>query len=183
MTVKKTTSRLPDKFQETFSKNFDTAGPSKHLSWRHLEDVLIKMNIFTLDEYILQKTPSRRLKSKSIYSSWLYVFETSSRRFQDVFKKTSRRSCQDVFKTSCEIVFKTSSRRFQDVFNTSSKRFQDVFKAYYQLKLFLVTQFQDVFETHSKRFWDILLRQKSTGGLPRSHSEKFMVSVQNSQEW
>ena len=46
---------------------------------------------------------------------------------------------------------------------------QDVFKTYYQVKLFLVTQFQDVFETYSKRFWDVLLRRLSTGGLPRSH--------------
>ena len=52
---------------------------------------------------------------------------------------------------------------------TSSRHLEDVFKTYYQVKLFMVTQFQDVFETYSKRFWDVLLRRLSTGGLPRSH--------------
>ena len=89
-------------------------------SWRRLsssssEDVLIKMNMFAL-ALRLQKTSW----SRPIYSSWLYVFKTSSRRFQDVFK------------TSCKNVFKTSSRRLQDVFKTSSrrleKRLQDIFK-------------------------------------------------------
>ena len=89
----------------------------------------------------LQKTSSRRLDqdeyvrlsltssedvfktswSRPIYSSWPYVFKTSSRRFQDVFKTSSRRF-QDVFKTSCKNVFKTSSRRLQDVLKTSSRR-------------------------------------------------------------
>ena len=83
----------------------------------------------------LQKTSSRRLDqdeyvrlsltssedvfktswSRPIYSSWLYVFKTSSRRFQDVFK------------TSCKNVFKTSSRRLQDILKTSCK---DVFKTF-----------------------------------------------------
>ena len=68
----------------------------------------------------------------------------------------------------------TSSRRLgQDQYirlgHTSSRRLQDVFKTYYQVKVFLVTQFQDIFETYSKRFWDVLLRRLSTGGLPRSH--------------
>ena len=49
--------------------------------------------------------------SKPIYSSWPYVFKTSSRRFQHVFK------------TSCKSVFKTSSRRLPKM---SSKRFWDV---------------------------------------------------------
>ena len=69
---------------------------------------------------------------------------------------------------------KTSSRRLhQDqhirLGHTSSKRLEDVFKTYYQVKLFLVTQFQDIFETYSKCFWDVLLRRLSTGVLPRSH--------------
>ena len=59
--------------------------------------------------------------SRPIYSSWLYVFKTSSRRFQDVFK------------TSCKNVFKTSSRRLQDVLQ---RYLQDVFKTYHQVKLF-----------------------------------------------
>ena len=86
---------------------------------------------------------------------------------------------EDVLKTSLVLVFK---RRLQDVLiktnifallirlqKTSSRHLQDVFKTYYQVKLFLVTQFQDVFKTYTKRFWDVLLRRLSTGGLPRSH--------------
>ena len=66
--------------------------PSKHSSWwRHLEDV------FRLR---LQKTSW----SRPIYSSWSYVFKTSSRRFEDVFKQSSRR------------LGKKSSRHLQDVF-------------------------------------------------------------------
>ena len=93
-------------------------------------------------------TSSRRLHQ----DQHIRLGHMSSRRLQDIFKTSSRR-LQDVFKMS--------SRRLQDI--------QDVFKTYYQVKLFLVTQFQDVFETYSKRFWDVLLRRLSTGGLPRSH--------------
>ena len=60
----------------------------------------------------------------------------------------------------------TSSRHLQNVLQ---RCLQEVFKTYYQVKLFFVTQFQDVFETYSKRFWDVLLRRLSTGGLPKSH--------------
>ena len=117
-------------------------------SWRRLsssssEDVLIKTNMFAL-ALRLQKTSW----SRPIYSSWLYVFKTSSRRFQDVFKTSSRRLAkmssrrfQDVFKTSCKNVFKTSSRRLQDVLKTSSKRLQDVLK--------------NVFKTSSRRLQDV----------------------------
>ena len=105
--------------------------------------------------------------SRPIYSSWSYVFKTSSRRFQHVFKtssrrlaKTSSRHLQDVFKTSSRRLAKTSSRRLQDVLKTSSRYLQDdlqrclqdVFKTYHRVNLFLVTRFQDVFETFSKRF-------------------------------
>ena len=92
------------------------------------------------DEYIrLSHTSSEDVFktswSRPIYSSWPYVFKTSSRRFQDVFK------------TSCKNVFKTSSRRLQDVLKTSSRHLQDVlqrylqdvFKTYHQVKLFLLT--------------------------------------------
>ena len=88
----------------------------------------------------LQKTSSRRLHqdeyvrlsltssedvfktswSRPIYSSWLYVFKTFSRCFEDVFK------------TSCKKVFKTCSRRLQDVLRTSSKRLQDVLKNFFK---------------------------------------------------
>ena len=89
------------------------------------------------------------------------------------------RRLEDSLKTSFVFVFR---RLLQYVFiktnifallirlqKTSSRHLQDVFKTYYQVKLFLVTQFQDVFKTYSKRFWDVLLRRLSTGGLPRSH--------------
>ena len=79
-------------------------------SWRSLsssssEDVLIKTNMFAL-ALRLQKTSW----SRPIYSSWPYVFKTSSRRLQDIFK-TSSRHLQDVFKTSCKDIFKMFSRR------------------------------------------------------------------------
>ena len=69
---------------------------------RPLEDALIKTNIFTL-VIPLQKTSW----SRPIYSCRLYVFKTSLRRFQDVFKMF----CQDVLKTY--------SRRLRDIFKTS----------------------------------------------------------------
>ena len=64
---------------------------------------------------------------------------------------------EDVLKTSFVFVFKTSSRRLdQDEYVrlslTSSRLLQDVFKTYYRVKVFLVTQFQDIFETYSERF-------------------------------
>ena len=72
-------------------------------SSRRLQDVLIKTNMFAL-ALRLQKTSW----SRPIYSSWPYVFKTSSRHLQDVFK-TSR--LQDIFKTSCKDIFKTFPRR------------------------------------------------------------------------
>ena len=86
--------------------------------------------------------------SRRIYSPYSYVFR---RRLEDVLIKTN--------------IFALLIR----LQKTSSRHLQDVFKTYYQVKLFLVTQFQDVFKTYSKRFWDVLLRRLSTGGLPRSH--------------
>ena len=89
-------------------------GPSKHSSWwRRLEDFLKMSFFFVFRGRICSPQPHvfrRRLEdvfktswSRPIYSSWLYVFKTSSRRFQGVFK------------TSCKKVFKPSSRRLQDV--------------------------------------------------------------------
>ena len=119
--------------------------PSKHSSWwrrlndvfktsfvfvfrRRLQDVLIKTNMFTL-ALRLQKTSW----SRPIYSSWPYVFKTSSRRLA----KMSSRHLQDVFKTF--------SRRFQDVFKTS---WQDVFKTSWDV---FKTSFINVFKTSSRR--------------------------------
>ena len=83
---------------------------------RRLQDVLIKTNMFVL-ALRLQKTSW----SRPIYSSWLYVFKTSSRCLQDVFKTSSRR------------LAKTSSRHLQDVLQGC---LQDVLKTYHQVKLF-----------------------------------------------
>ena len=70
--------------------------------------------------------------SRPIYSSWLYVFKTFSRCFEDVLQK------------GLQNMFKTSSRRFEDVFKTSSRRLekllQDIIKTYHQVKLFLLTR-------------------------------------------
>ena len=106
--------------------------------------------------------------SKPIHWSWSYVFKTSSRRFQDVFKTSSRRLAktfsrrfQDVSKTSCKNVFKTSSRRLQNVLKASSRRLQDIvktsckyqdaFNTYHQNKLFLLTRLRDVLNTFLRR--------------------------------
>ena len=109
------------------------------------------------------------------YSSWLYVFKTSSRRFQDVFKTSSRRvkmsfrhpqkvllrRLQDIFKTSSRGLTKASSRHLQDVLQ---RCLQDFFNTYHQVKLFLLTCFQDVFETYSKHSWHLLERRLSAEG-------------------
>ena len=139
--------------------------------------------------------------SGSIYSSWPYVFKTSSRRHHDIFKI----SCQDVLKTSSRRLAKTSSRRFvktssknlqdvfktfwrclQDVFKTSSRRLlqrylQDVFKVYHQVKLCLLTRLREVFNTFLRCSFPktVIYRGICLGN---TTSEKFMVSVQNLQE-
>ena len=129
-------------------------------SWRRLDQ----------DEYVcLSLTSSEDVFktswSRPIYSSWLYVFKTSSRRFQDVFK------------TSCKNVFKTSSRRLQDVLQ---RYLQDVFKTYHQVKLFLLTNLRDVFNTFLRRTAKTVIYRRICLG---HTSEKFMVSVQNLPEW
>ena len=168
--------------------------PSKHSSWwrrlkdvlktsfvfvfkRRLQDVLVKTNIFVLSIRLQDvfKTFSRRLQD---------VFKTFSRRLQDIFKT----SCQDVFKTSCKNVFKTSSRRLQDVFKTSSRRLantswrhlQDVLKTYHQVKLFLLTSLWEVFNMFVRRTAKTIVYRRIHLG---HTSEKFMVTVQNLQEW
>ena len=92
-----------------------------------------------------------RLDEEVLNTSFVLVFKTSSRRFdqgeyvrlsltssEDVLVKTIifvlAIRLQDVFKKSCKNVFKTSSRRLQDILKTSSRRlakissrrFQDV---------------------------------------------------------
>ena len=69
-------------------------------SSRRLQDVLIKTNMFAL-ALRLQKTSW----SRPIYLSWPYVFKTSSRRFQEVFKTSSRHlakmSSRRIIKLKC----------------------------------------------------------------------------------
>ena len=134
------------------------------------------------DEYIcLSHTSSEDVFktswSRPIYSSWPYVFKTSSRRFEDVFK------------TSCKNVFKTYSRRLQDVLKMSLRRLADllqrylegVFNTYHQFKLFLLTSLRDLFSTFLRLLQRrlVIYRRICLGHT----SEKFMVSVQNLQEW
>ena len=96
------------------------------LLWRRVEDVL-KTNVCwdKSSEDVFKMSWSR-----PIYSSWSYVFKTSSRRFQDFFKTSSRRLAitslrrlQNFFKMFCKNVFKTFSKRLQDLFKISSGRF------------------------------------------------------------
>ena len=90
---------------------------------------------------------------------------TSSRRFQDVFKtsstrlvKTSSRLLQDIFKAFCQDIFKTSSRRLQDVLVKTNIfvlaiRLQDVSKT--SCQDVLQKRLQDIFKTSSRRLQDI----------------------------
>ena len=111
--------------------------------------VLMKMSLKPLDqdEYIhLSHTSSKDIFktscSRPIYSSWSYVFKTSSRRLQDILPRCLQtfprrlqdflqEHLQDICKTfsrrSVKIVCKTSSRSFQDIFKRSSN---DVFKRF-----------------------------------------------------
>ena len=191
---------LCQKAFKTFQANIRLDEDVLKTSWRRLsslssEDVLIKTNMFAL-ALRLQKTSW----SRPIYSSWPYVFKTSSRRLA----KMSSRRFQDVFKTSCKNVFKTSSRRLQDVLKTSSKRLQDVlknvfktssrrlqdvlqrylqdvFKTYHQVKLFLLTRLREVLNTFLRHsFLKTVIYRRIC--LSKTTSEIFMVSVQNSLE-
>ena len=108
-----------------------------------LQDVLMKTNISLLT-YVFRRGLQDVFKmswSRPIYSSCPYVFKTSSRRFQDVFK------------TSCKNVFKTSSRRLQDVFKTSSRHLQDVLPR--RLQNVFKTSRKYVLKTSSRRFEDV----------------------------
>ena len=83
--------------------------PSKHSSWwSRLEDEYILINHTSSEDVFKTSWPRR------IYLAYPYVFKS----LQDVFKTSSRR-LQNVFKKSRKYVLKTSSRRFKDV--SSSK--------------------------------------------------------------
>ena len=140
-------------------------------SWRRLlswssEDVLIKINIFTL-ALRLQKTSSRRLQgllvNTNIFVSAIClqnVFKTFSRclqdasqkRLQDILKTYSRhlqgilpKIFQDVFKASSSRLAKTSSIHPQDALKTFWRRLHDVFKTSpRRLAKISLRRFQDV---------------------------------------
>ena len=149
---------------------------------RHLQDILIKTNIFAL-VMRLQKTSSRRL-SKDQY---IRLGHTSSKRLQDVFP----RCLQDVFQTktsfSCKKIFKTSSRHLREIFEKSSRRpakmssrrFRDVSSSYSVLVIKFSRCLQDAFTTFLRRTAKTVIYRKICLG---HTSEKFMVSVQNLQE-
>ena len=110
--------------------------------WRRLEDVFNSTN-FCLPR-ILQdvfKTYSRRVCKKS----W--------RRFENVFKKMSRKSLENILNTSCKDALKMFWRRLENIFrrilaNTSWKRLEDVLKTSWKKKNCYV---ENVFETSSRR--------------------------------
>ena len=81
-------------------------------SYRRLQDVLIKTNMFALT-FRLQKTSW----SRPIHLPWLYVFKTSSRRFV----KTFSRHLQDVFKTYHQVKLFLLTRLWE-AFNTFLRR-------------------------------------------------------------
>ena len=133
-------------------------------SWRRFE------HVFHLR---FQKASTRQLGQ----DQYIRLCHTSSRRLQDIFKTSLRRlktSCQNVF--NCfedvylflsaiwKLVKHRSSRLFEEVFKTFSRHLQDVlqrylqdiFKAYHQAKLFLLT----VFEKYSTRFWEVLFQRR-----------------------
>ena len=84
--------------------------------------------------------------------------------FQDVFKTSSRRTCN----TSSRNVFKTSSRRFQDHF---ARRLQDIFKTSYKTKnVTLKTSsrcLQDV-STKTNICWDGSSQLSETNGIRKN---------------
>ena len=109
-----------------------------------------------------------------IYSSWPYVFKTSSRHFQNVFKTSSRR----LAKTSSRRLGKASSRTLQDVLQIY---LQDVFKAYHQVKLFLLTRLWEVFNMFLRCSFPKTVIYIGIC-LGNTTCEKFLVSIQNLQE-
>ena len=138
-------------------KNMFILFPSKHSPWwRRLEDAF---------RLLLQKTSSTRPLDQH---QNIHLGHTSSRRLQNIFKTSSRPRLQGA--RYLEDVFKTSSRRLAKL---SSRHLQDVFNVYHLVKLFLLTRLQDV----------ILRRWLDNKNCLGHTSGKFVVSVQNFQEW
>ena len=145
--------------------------------WTHLED------FFCLR---LQKTLSRRLHKAKLFALASRLQKTSSRRLgQDEYIRlghTSSRHLQEVFKTSSkrlkkrlQDIFKTSSRHLQDVLQ---KYLQDVFKMYYQVKLFLSTRLWEAFNMFLRHSFPNTVIYRGIC-LSNTTSNKFMVSIPN----
>ena len=97
------------------SSNFDTFR-SKHSSWwRRLKDVLMTSFVFVFRRRL--QDVFKTSWSRPIYSSWLYVFKTTSRRLA----KTSSRHLQDVFKTYHQVKLFLLTRLWE-TFNTFLRR-------------------------------------------------------------
>ena len=118
-----------------------------------------------------------RTSSEDVFQTswlfWSYVFKTSWRRFQDIFE-ASLRHLQDVLPRRLEDFFKRSSRR---VAKMSARHLQDVFKAYH---LLLLARLRNLFNTFLRRSGKAIIYRKICLG---HTSKKFMVRVQNFQEW
>ena len=97
-------------------------------SWRRLQGVLIKTNMFAL-ALRLQKTSLRRLRNVLVKTN-IFILAI---RLQDVFKRFSRR-LQNIFMMSSRRLTRMSSRRFRDVFKMPWRCLQHFFKTYYQVK-------------------------------------------------
>ena len=139
------------------------------MSWRRLEDV------FRLH---LQKTSSRSLQDvlirMNMFALALRLQKTTWRGLQGVLVKTN------IFVLAIRLqdVIKTFWRRLQDVLQWY---FKDVFKAYHEVKLFLLTRFWEVFNTFLTRSFPKTVIYRGIR-LGNTTSAKFMVSVQNLQE-
>ena len=111
-------------FQEVFKAQ---SRPLAKMSWRHLQNVFkafwkcIQDVLKTFSRHLLQdkyiclihtfsEDVFKTSWSRPIYSSWSYIFKTSSRCFQEVFKTSSRP------------LLKTSAGHLQDVFKTFLRR-------------------------------------------------------------
>ena len=136
------------------------------------EDVLIKTNMLIL-ALRLQKTSSKHLQDVLVKTS-IFVLAI---RLQDVFETSSRR-LQDVLPRSLSDVFKTFWIRLQDVLQ---RYLQDVFKTYHQVKLCLLTRLWEAFNTFLRLSLPKTIIDRGIC-LGNTVSDKFMVSVQNLQE-
>ena len=128
--------------------------------WRRLDqDEYVRLSLTSSEDVF------KTFWSRPIYSSWPYVFKTSSRRLQDILKTFSKR-LQDVL---------------ENVFKTSSRRLQDVLQRYLEVELFLLTRLWEAFNTFLRVSFPktIIYRGICPGN---TTSDKFMASVQNLQE-